>query len=82
MNVWFLFGYMNTGSSSLTFPEDFELLGVYESEQDARDEMKRLNDKSLQEEGIELEDDEDIYDLECGDFMVYEVYDFVTIPKK
>ena len=74
-NIYVVFGYNNGGSGSLTFPEDFEFEGFYESEEDAKSHVDRLNKETL--EGMEDEDGnpiEDIYDLECdGSMMIYEV---------
>lgn len=77
--VYVVFGYMNTGSGSLTYPEDFETVGFYEKEEDARAHVKRLND----EEGVpsccrdhwEVEDSDEDEEEEDEDYdgMVYTV---------
>lgn len=60
--VHVVFGYMNTGSGSLTYPDDFETVGFYEDKVEAQEHVDRLN----KENGYE----EDDYDY---DGMVYEV---------
>lgn len=72
--VYVVSGHRNSGSGSLTYPEDFETVGFYDNQKDAQDHCDRLNKETLK--GMENEDGEpieDIYDLDCGDEMVYEV---------
>ncbi len=72
-----VFGYMNSGSGSLTFPEDFDILGFYEDEKDAKAHCDLLNKEVLENEGVE-----DIEDLECSDDMVYVVESLDNLKKK
>jgi hypothetical protein len=80
--VHVVFGYRNSGSGSLTFPEDFEFEGFYENKKDAQDHCDRLNRETLagmeDEEGNPIED---IYDLECGDETIYETHALDNLKK-
>jgi hypothetical protein len=72
--VFVVFGYRNSGSGSLTYPEDFDVKGFYVSREDAQSHCDRLNNETLK--GMEDDDGNpvtDIFDLECGDETVYEV---------
>lgn len=70
--VYVVFGFMNTGSGSLTYPEDFEFEGFYDNEKDAQGHIDRLNGENGVDEDGEWdenhEDEDDDYDG-----MVYQV---------
>lgn len=42
--VYVVAGYMNTGSGSLTYPEDFDTIGFFETRKEAQDHADELND--------------------------------------
>jgi hypothetical protein len=80
--VYVVLGYKNSGSGSLTYPEDLEFEGFYQSQQDAQDLCDRLNQETI--EGMEFEDGTpvtDIHDLPCGDETVYEVVSLDDLKK-
>jgi len=68
--VHVVFGYMNTGSASLTYPEDFDTVGFYESEEDAQAHVDRLNKENGVDENGEWDDDHEDEDDDY-DGMVY-----------
>lgn len=77
-----VFGYANSGSGSLTFPEDFNFVGFYESHQDAQDHCDRLNKETL-EGMVDTNGNpiEDISELDCGDETIYEVESLENLKK-
>lgn len=67
-NVYVVIGYMNsTGSVSLMFPEDIDIVGFYENKEEGEQHVSRLNE----ENSVPEEDDD------CADYdgMVYELWD-------
>jgi hypothetical protein len=71
-DIYVVFSVMDTGSGSLTFPEDFNFVGYYEKEKDAQDHVERENlkngivdfgervfDESKRYESSDDEDEED-----------------------
>lgn len=72
--VYVVLGYMNTGSASLTFPEDFDIEGFYENKKDAQAHCDRLNPE-------EESDDDGDQMFEDGQ-MVYEVWSVKNLTKK
>jgi hypothetical protein len=82
MGVYLVLGVANTGSCSLTWPEDFDLLGYFDNEADAEKYAEAKN----KEEGVPKDPDEEDFedDLEYSEAleefhdyegMVYEVYE-------
>lgn len=76
---WMVIGYRRTGSGSLTYPEDFDIVGVFGRKIDAeatRDEMnERVSGHSCPEHGSLdecLEEDCELLDGEV-DEIVYNV---------
>jgi len=79
--VFLVMGVMDTGSGSLTFPEDFNLKGVWTDETDARAHADLLNRES---QGLpERQEGEDflIPDFEVSDDEVFDVYDLDVLTK-
>jgi hypothetical protein len=74
--VYVVFGYMNSGSGSLTYPEDFETEGFYLVRKDAQDHVDRLNrENGIDENGDWLDDEEEDHDDQYDQYdgMVYTV---------
>jgi hypothetical protein len=71
--IYVVFGCMNTGSASLTYPEDFETVGFYEKKEDAQAHVDRLNEENgTNEQGEWLEEDQ-VHEHDYYDGMVYTV---------
>lgn len=70
--LFLVIGVTGTGSGSLTWPEDFDIVGVYETEKLAKARAKSMNPKDMPDED---EDPEgyDEYGIE-SDEMFYEVH--------
>lgn len=59
-DIYVVFSVMDSGSGSLTFPEDFDFVGFYENEKDARDHVERENEKNgIVDFGQRVSSDED-----------------------
>jgi len=54
--VFLVFGYENSGSGSLTFPEDFDLVGVFQDKVDADHCAMTRNQKEFDGEDIDFTD--------------------------
>lgn len=92
MALFLIFGYTQTGSGTLTFPEDFEIMGYTTSEDEARDKCNELNlevyEDFVSDEDKDDDDEEEFGTLEWTD-MVFEklsgesvtLYDYVSIDK-
>lgn len=85
--MFLVIGVRGLGSTSLTFPEDFELPCVYDNKEDAVKEACRLNDLEgvsnshlLPDEDGECEDESVDEDDEWK--IVYEVWDVKNGSKK
>lgn len=78
--VYVVFGYANTGSGSLTWPEDFEIEGFYENKRDAQAHVDRLNDENGVDECGEYTDDEEHDDQYDG--TVYTVETVKNLKSK
>jgi len=76
--VFLLLSVCNSGSGSLTWPEDFDLKAVYEDEGEADAEAERLNDAN----GVSVNDDDEDDDYECDDEDIYEVHPLTFVKKK
>jgi len=77
--MYIVMGHNNGGSASLTYPEDFETVGVFLTKEGAQAKVDELNEETL--EGHEDDDGnpiEDIDDLESGDGTVM-IYDFSEV---
>ena len=70
--VFLVFGYMGTGSASLTFPEDFDIVGVYHNQGVADAEAMRRNDEA-KADGGSTDDDDDF------EGMTYEVWPIAVL---
>jgi len=79
--VHVVFGYANTGSGSLTFPEDFDFEGYYESKKDAQDHVDRLNKENGVDESGEWLDEEEEHDDQY-DGTVYTFYSLKNLKTK
>ena len=67
-------GYMNTGSASLTYPEDFDTVGIFLDREKAQAKCDEMNEEAL--DGCEDDDGnpaEDVDDVAYGEVMVWEV---------
>lgn len=79
--VHVVFGFMNTGSGSLTFPEDFNFKGFFVDMEDAQAEVKRLNDEEEVPRSCRLDEDEGSIDDEEDEGDDYDgmIYTFETV---
>ena len=83
MALFLIFGYTQTGSGTLTFPEDFEIMGYTTSEDEARDKCNELNLEvyedyvSNEDEDDDDEDDDDEDDDDEEEFGTQEWTDMV-----
>lgn len=83
--VWLVIGVEQSGSASLTWPEDFELVGVYDNEAAADKVAKSMQPEGMPEEpGEDATDDEiDEYDnFDVSEEMTYEVHPVDFFEKK
>ena len=81
--MYLVMGHMNTGSGSLTYPEDFDVVGVYDNRGDAQSDCDRRNKEML--EGKEDDDGDPITNLDdllCDDDMIYEVDEVPVLTKE
>jgi hypothetical protein len=77
--IYAVFGYANTGSGSLTFPEDFDFKGFFEVKSDAQAYVDALNTENGVDEGGEWLDDGEAIDPYDG--TVYTFYDLNNLKK-
>ena len=82
-------GCRQTGSGTLTFPEEFDVKGVYDNDVSALDVVNELNSTvEMTECSCGCDDPDDCecdLEPECSDDMMYEVWDteyFVSMTKK
>ena len=89
--VYVVVGVMDSGSASLTFPEDFEIKGFFTEREDACTYCENLNTENgvvTFGERISDEDsdpDDEDHEEDTGgptDEMVYEVWDVKDLSKK
>ena len=82
MKVWLVIGYMGTGSGTLTYPEDFDLVGVFDTAEEAAALAEEKNAARGPcpecEDELDVEDPEDdpTFDDDCPherDEMLYAV---------
>lgn len=76
-------GVMDTGSGTLTWMEDFDLVGVYDNEKDAQKDCDERNDTIKSEEEVNEDEDDEEYDDEdeLTEEMKYEVYPLDVLKK-
>ena len=82
MKMFLVMGHNNGGSSSLTYPEDFETVGLFKSRENAQKKVDELNEDALS--GAEDENGdpiESIDDLESGDgtIMIFDLEEVEVI---
>lgn len=70
--MFFVYGYAQSGSGSLTFPEDFDFVGFFHSENEAQELVKKLNAKIREEEGLPQEGDDDYDEDDLEGIVMYE----------
>lgn len=75
-NKFLILGVNNTGSGSLTWPEDFHLVGIWDDQDEAEKECDRLNGVEEDSPFHRLDEPEDE-----KEGMVYEVRTLSHQPK-
>ena len=76
--TFLVLGYVDSGSGSLTFPEDFDFVGAYTDKDEAQEHVDLLNRKNGTKDPYGDDEDEDDG---CSDEMVYTVWDVKTMKK-
>lgn len=72
--LFLVIGVAQSGSGSLTWPEDFDIVGVYDDKDLAQKEAKRLNPEDMPDPDSEeydewgLDSDETLYEVHPVDF--------------
>lgn len=75
--TFLVLGYLDTGSGTLTFPEDFDFIGSYTDQEEAQKHVDLLNKREGHgDDG----DDELVEDFE-GEGMVYTVWPVDSLSK-
>lgn len=74
MSLYLIFGYAQTGSGTLTFPEDFEIVGYTTSEDEARDKCNELNKEVYEQEGGSSDDDPEEFGTQDWTDMVFDKF--------
>jgi hypothetical protein len=80
--IYVVFGYMNTGSCSLTYPEDFETVGFYEVKDECQEHVDRLNTENGVDQNGEWLDQDDVQHDDPYDGMMYVVDVLENLSKK
>jgi hypothetical protein len=78
--AYLVVGFMNTGSGSLTFPEDFDFIAIYMNEAEADKHAAQLNRESGAPDPDAEDYDENDYDP-TSDEMRYETYGVELMTK-
>ena len=89
-DIYVVFSVMDSGSGSLTFPEDFSFEGYYEKEKDAQDHVERENTKNgivdfgerVHEESDDEDEDEDKDDYDGPTDEIVFTYEKLSDLKK
>jgi hypothetical protein len=89
MALFLIFGYTQTGSGTLTFPEDFEIMGYTTSEDEARDKCNELNLEVYEDFVSDEDDDEEEFGTQEWTDMVFEklsgesvtLYEYMSVDK-
>lgn len=89
MALFLIFGYTQTGSGTLTFPEDFEIMGYTTSEDEAREKCNELNLEVYEDFVSDENDDEEEFGTQEWTDMVFEklsgesvtLYEYMSVDK-
>jgi len=73
--VFMVIGYKQTGSGTLTYPEDFDIQGVFTTRGDATKHAKKLNNEAQKDEYYDSEESME-YEVETLDVLT------AKVPKK
>jgi hypothetical protein len=77
-SLYAVVGYATTGSGTLTYPEDFDFVGVFQSSGAAQKCADQKNKEVIEENEIEYDDDDCLEEalMSCGAMC----YDVVALP--